>query len=90
MSEGEVGEAAREKMDFGLKRKPLESGRVGWVPYPQEDGGSFPGVLTTEEVSTQAKGSVQSELQGRILGDPERHRRKAKPRKREYVSVELN
>ena len=63
MSEGEVGEAARERMDFGLKRKPLESGRVGWVPYPQEDGGSFPGVLTTEEVSTQAKGSVQSELQ---------------------------
>ena len=79
-----------ESRDFWLKRKPLESGGVGWVPYLQEDGGSFPGVLTTEEVSAQAEGSVQSELQGRILGDPERHRRKVKPRKRECVSVELN
>lgn len=37
----------------------------------QEDAGSFLGVLTAEEISVQTKGSVQSELQGKILGGPE-------------------
>ena len=90
--DGEVGEAAERGWLTGirLKSRPQSSWRAARVPYPQEDAGSFPGVLTTEKVSRQAKGSVQSELQGKILGDPERHRRKAEPRKRECVPMELN
>lgn len=56
----------------------------------QEDTGSFQGVLTVEKVSKQTKGSIQYELQGKILGGPKRDRRKLEPRKREDACMQFN
>ena len=72
-----------------LKSREHSSWNAGHQ-YPQENAGPFPGVLTAEKVSRQAKGSVQSELWREILGDPEGQRRKAEPRKRKCGSMELN
>lgn len=88
MPDGHVGEAARER-PLGWERCPQSSRRAGWALYPQEDAGSFLGILTAEKVSRQTKGSVQLELWGEILGGPGGNRRKPEPRRREYVSTGL-